>query len=158
MKVPDAFLRTKDLALREVIDAVTAILNLGLYQMRVVDSVPTWAANQGETAIYYTGDTRALYFQVNSQWCSIGFNTLGTMILSDADQDTFITPEATADEDILRYYVGGIYKFAMGSVGFAMAAGTPVVFDGIDGNTTWSYNSATAYLQAHVDGTLVMEM
>lgn len=158
MKVPDSIPKIKDLELFEFMDIVQLILNYGLYQMRVVTAIPDWAANEGEHAIYYSGDIRQLYFQINGMWTSIGFNSLGTLILFDKDGDTGITPEFSTDEDVLRFYISGAYNFGMGSFGFAMPSDTPVVFDGTDGDTKWVYESADGYLKCYVDGTLRMEM
>ena len=158
MKVPDVIIKQRDLELLEHIDTVQTILNNGLYEMRIFTQVPDWAANDGETGILVTGTNRQLYFHLNSVWTSISFNSIGALVLFDADGDTGITPEFSVDEDILRFYISNVYTFAMGSFGFAMSAGTPVVFDGSDGDTKWSYNSASGYLQATVDGTLVMEI
>lgn len=158
MKVPDSVIKTKDLELVEFMDYVQTILNNGLYEMRIFGSVPDWLANDGENGIYVSGGNRQLYFYLNGVWSSIGFNSIGTLILFDKDGDTGITPEATPDEDIIRFYTAGFYNFAMGTAGFALASDLPVLFDGIDGDTKWVYNSGDNYLRGYTDGSLRIEM
>lgn len=158
MKVPDSVIRVKDLDLIEHMDNVQVILNNGLYETRIFSEVPNWSANEGESAIYATGTARDLYFMINATWCKIGFNSLGSLVLFDSDGDTGITPEATADEDIIRFYTSGIYNYAMGTAGFALATGQPVLFDGITGDTKISYSSSDQYLKFTTDGVLRQEM
>lgn len=158
MKVPDAIIRVKDFELVDFMDNVQVILNNGLYETRIFSQIPDWAANDGESAIYATGTVRDLFFMINSTWCRIGFNSLGSLVLFDSDGDTGVTPEATADEDIIRFYTAGIYNYAMGTAGFAMAAGQPILFDGIAGDTKIVYDSASAYLRSYTDGVLRQEM
>lgn len=158
MKVPDAVIKVKDLDLVEMLDSIQTILNNGLYEMRIFSSIPDWIANDGESGIYVSGDIRQLYFSLNGIWTSIGFNSLGTLVLFDNDGDTGITPEATTDEDILRFYTAGYYNFAMGTFGFAMAAGLPIFFDGINGDTRWVYDTSDNYLKGYVDNIKRIEM
>jgi len=159
VKISDTVIRTRDRELVGFMDEVQAIFNNGLYEQRVVGSIPTWQGNNGETAIYFTGAVRAYYFRINGIWASIGFNTLGALTLFDADYDTGITPEATVDEDVLRFYTAGIYKFAMDNVhGFSMAANTPVCFNGTDESVKWVYDTADSYMKCYVGGAVRMEM
>jgi hypothetical protein len=158
MKVPDSVIKIRDLELVEFMDYVQTILNNGLYEMRIFGSVPDWTANDGENGIYVAGDVRQLYFYLNGVWSSIGFNSLGTLILFDKDGDTGITPEATTDEDVLRFYTAGLYNFAMGTYGFALASGLPVIFDGTDGDTKWVYSTSDNYFKGYSDGVLRVEM
>ncbi|MFA6100391.1 MAG: hypothetical protein WC750_06020 [Patescibacteria group bacterium] len=161
MKVPDAVIKTKDLELVEFMDYVQTILNNGLYEMRIFDAVPTWESNNGETGILVTGSNRQLYFYLNGVWNSIGFNSLGTLVLFDKDQDTGITPEATADEDVIRFYTAGYYYFSMGTYGFSVAAGKPIFLDGTistASGTAWVFDTATSYLTAYVGGVKRIEM
>lgn len=158
MKLPDAVIKVKDLELVEFMENVQVILNQGLYEMRITAQVPSWTAQTGETAIYYTGTVRTLYFYVNGVWAFIGFSSTGALQLFDADGNTGITPEAELNEDVLRYYVAGNYAFAMSTLGFCMNSGTPVVFDGTDGDTKWVYDASSTYLRAYVNNTLRMEI
>lgn len=158
MKIPDTIFKTKDLDLIEFGDYAQVILNRGLYEFRIFDQVPDWTANNGENGIFTTGTVSYLYFHLNGVWLSIGFNSIGALVLFDSDGDTGITPEATPDEDVIRFYTAGVYKFGMSTYGFFMSANTPVVFDGTAGDTQWLYDSADSYLKAYVDGTLRMEM
>ena len=158
MKVPDTVIKIKDLELVEFMDYTQTILNRGLYEMRIFNAVPDWVANEGEHGIYITGTNRQLYFYVNSGWTSIGFNSLGTLVLFDQDNDTGITPEFTADEDILRFFVSGSNNFAMGTVGFAMANNVPIIFDGLTGGTQWVFDTATGYLTGSVGSSKVIEI
>lgn len=157
MKVPDAVIKVKDLDLIEFMDSVQVILNNGLYEYRLVSEEPTWAANNGESAIFAQGTARRLYVYVNS-WSYIGWNTIGTLTLFDADGDTGITPEATTNEDVIRFYIAGVYKFGMGSFGLSLTSGTPLVFEGTAGDTKWVYNSASQYLEGYVDSILRVEL
>ena len=158
MMVPDVVLKIKDLQLTDHVDSVQAILNNGLYQTRVLTVVPTWSANEGESAISAIGTARDLYYHINSVWTRITFNSLGSMVLFDSDNDTGITPEFSSDEDVLRFYTAGIFNFAMGTYGFALASNLPVMFDGTVGDYNWVYDSATGYMQAYTNGNLRMEM
>jgi len=142
----------------DFIDYTQTLLNRGLYEFRTFAAVPDWAANQGENGVLVSGSTLALYVHMNSVWTAIGFNLLGTLTLFDADGDTGITPEATADEDILRFYSAGTYCAALDTYGLQFSAGYKVVFDGLAGTTYWTYSSASAYLQCYISGTLRMEM
>lgn len=157
MKVPDAVIKVKDLDLVEFMDSVQVMLNNGLYEMRLISEVPDWFANNGESAIYAQGTARRLYVYVNT-WSYIGWNTIGSLTLFDADGDTGISPEATPNEDVIRFYIAGINKFAMGSMGLALTDGTPLVLDGTDGDTKWVHNSGTNYLEGYVDGVLRVEL
>lgn len=158
MKLPDVVIKTKDLELSEFIDYSQSILNNGLYEMRIFGSVPDWAANDGENGIYVSGSVRQLYFHLNGVWSSIGFNSLGTLVLFDKDADTGITPEYTTDEDVIRFYTSGFYNFAMSTTGFAVATELPVLFDGLDGDTYWVYTTTDGYLKGYVDGVKRIEM
>lgn len=143
-------------------DNVQTILNNGLYEMRVVDVVPTWQANNGETALYFDdSDTRKLYFFVNGIWTFIGWNPSGSLVLFDADGDTGITPEFTTDEDVIRFYANSSLMMAVSTFGIVVPAGTKIVVDGVNvasGDTYWTYHSASQYSQYYVDGALRMEM
>jgi hypothetical protein len=159
MKVSDAVIKVKDLDLIQFAEEVQTILNNGLVETRVVTSVPSWDANDGETAILWSGTTRALYFRAGGIWLNIGFNTVGSLMLFDNDMDTGITPEYTLDEDIIRYYTEGVYKFAMSNTfGFAMSSNTPVCFNGTDESVKWVYDSADSYMKCYVAGAVRMEM
>lgn len=158
MKVPDAVIKVKDLELVEFMDAVQTILNNGLYELRIFDGVPNWQANQGENGIVVTSDNRQLYFYLNNTWCSIGFNSLGNLVLFDKNQDTGITPEATPNEDVIRFYTAGYYNYLMGTVGFGMAAGKACMFDGTTGDYKWVYDSASKYLCGYTHGFLRFEI
>lgn len=158
MKLPDVVIKTKDLELSEFIDYTQSIINNGLYEMRIFGGVPDWLANDGENGIYVTGSNRQLYFHLNGVWANIGFNSLGTLTLFDKDGDTGITPEYTLNENIIRFYTAGFWNFAMSTAGFAVASDIPVVFDGINGDTAWIYNSSDGYLKGYVDGVKRIEM
>ena len=158
MKIADVSPKIKDLEVLDFIDNTQVLLNNGLYEMRVFDAIPAFAANDGEAGIYVSGSVRALYFSLGSIWSSIGFNSSGTLVLFDNDYDTGITPEATVDEDVIRFYVAGLYKFAMGTFGFAVDKNTPVVFDATDGTNKWMYDSATTYLTCYQGGNKRLEL
>ncbi len=158
MIVPDTVIKIKDLELVEFMDYVQTILNRGLYEFRTFDATPDWTANEGENGILVTGDTLGLYVHINSTWTLIAFNSIGTLTLFDADGDPGITPEFTADEDVLRFYSAGTYVVAIDTYGIQVNPAYKMVFDGLGGDTYWTYSSASTYLQCHVNGTLRMEM
>ena len=158
MKIPDTTIRVRDRELVDFLDTAQTILNRGLYEFRTFDAVPDWPANEGESGIFTSGTALALAVHINSNWSLIGFNSLGTLVLFDADGDTGITPEFTPDEDVLRFYSFGTYVVAMDTYGIQISSGYKMVFDGLAGDTYWTYSSASTYLQAYVNGTLRMEM
>jgi len=112
MKIPDAVIKIKDLDLIEFMDSVQVVLNNGLYEFRISDTVPTWQANDGESLIYFTATERKLFVFINGVWTFIGWNGSGSLTLFDADGDTGITPEFTPDEDVIRFYANTSYMFA----------------------------------------------
>ncbi len=158
MKIPDVVIKTKDLELSEFIDYTQAVINNGLYEMRIFGGVPDFQANDGENGIFVSGSVRQLYFFLNGVWSSIGFNSLGTLVLFDKDADTGITPEFTVDEDVIRFYTAGFYNFAMGTFGLAIAQELPLLFDGPTGDTYWVYTTTDNYLKGYVDGVKRIEM
>ncbi len=158
MKVPDAVIKTRDFSLIEFMDDVQAILNNGLYEMRIFGSVPSWTANDGENGIYVSGSIRQLYFYLSNVWCTLGFSSSGALQLFDVDGNTGITPEFTPNEDVIRFYTAGIYNFSMSTAGLAIAAGLPAYFDGVGGDTYWVYDTATNYLTGYADGVKRIEL
>ena len=80
------------------------------------------------------------------------------MTIFDNDNDTGITPEATVDEDFIRFYTAGIYNFSMSTDGFAIAGGLPIFLNGTDGGTKWVYDTSNQYLTGYVDGIKRIEM
>jgi len=158
MKVPDTVVKIRDLELIEFMDYTQTIINRGLYEFRVFDTAPDWLANDGEQGVLSSGSTLALYVHINGVWAAIGFNSFGTMALWDADGDTGITPEFSADEDVLRFYSFGTYVVAMDTYGIQVSPEYKMVFNGLAGNVYWTYSSASAYLQGYVDGAIRIEM
>jgi hypothetical protein len=161
MKVPDSVIKVKDLELVDFMDTVQAILNDGLYETRIFTSVPSWSANEGESAIYSTGSANDLYYMIGGTWCRIGFNLLGSLTLFDSNGDTGITPEATPNEDVIRFYTKGLYNFSMGTYGFSMAPGKPLFFDGTivaGSGTNWVFDTTDSYLKCYVGGIKRIEM
>lgn len=158
MKVPDSVIKIKDIELVEFMDYVQAILNNGLYEMRIFGTIPDWTANDGENGIYVSGSIRQMYFYLNGVWCSLGFSSSGSLQLFDADLNTGITPEFTVNEDVIRFYTAGYYNFSMSTAGFAVAAGLPVFFDGVGGDSYWVYDTVTNYLTGYADGVKRLEL
>jgi len=86
--------------------------------------------------------------------------------LFDADMDTGIWVEKTPDEDYIRMQTYGIEAFVINNAqdaeltagSFAIPSGEKLIFEGLLGDTYWTYNSATAYLEGWVDGTKRIEM
>ena len=177
MKVEDYTPRTRDIELWDFMDNVQVILNNGLYEFRLVSSTPNWQAQQGESAIYYTvattsglGSNKRLYVYINNAWVSMSFGSgsgYSGAILSDTDGDTGITPEWSADEDVIRFYVDNTYAFSMSSLGFGIQSDKSLWLDGVTGtarNTYWTCTTNTAstggykYLRGYIDGKLRVEM
>ena len=78
MRIPDITLKRKiDPGMQDFMDYTMFILNDGLYQFRVLNGVPGWAANDGECVLYSSGTTRALYFYVEGQWINITWQNVG---------------------------------------------------------------------------------
>ena len=158
MKLPDSVIKTRDFALIEHMEDVQAILNNGLYEMRIFGSIPSWAANDGENGIYVSGSIRQMYFHLNGVWCSLGFSSSGSLQLFDSDVNTGITPEFTTNEDVIRFYTAGAYNFSMGTYGMTIASGLPLYLDGVGGDTYWVYDTSTSYLTGYSDGTKRIEL
>jgi hypothetical protein len=85
MTVADVEIKDKDPELNDFIDNVQQILNNGKYQFNVVDSVPTYVGDQGETTIVAgnpsSPNTQQLYTYANGQWNYISFGQSGAVQL-----------------------------------------------------------------------------
>ena len=85
MQVADVEIKDKDPELNDFIDNVQQILNNGKYQFNVVDSVPTYVGDQGESTIVAgnpaSPSTQQIYTYVNGQWNYINFGSSGQVQL-----------------------------------------------------------------------------
>lgn len=161
MKVFDVVLRTKDPELQDFVDNVQILLNSGRYEFRVINEVPTWSANEGESVFYSSGTDRRLYCYINGQWCYVGYSSGGSAYGSyiiNAEGDTAVFTEYTAAEKILRFYANNVYVMRITSTSVDVASGIPVVFDGTTESTYWKYNATSHYLEGYVEGILRMEL
>jgi hypothetical protein len=167
MKAPDPILRTRDPELQDWVDRVNLILNAGKYEFFVTNTVPTEQANVGEQKVYQSDDgtLRRFYVFINGIWCSINFSSSGDVStgafgdrILDDDKNTGIFTQFTTNEDRLRHYSAGVYVMAVDTYGIQIASDYKMVFDGLGGDTYWTYSSASSYLQCYINGTLRMEM
>lgn len=166
MKPPDPLLKVKDTELWDWVDSINLILSTGKYEFPIYSEQPgDTLANEGESLIVSTGTTRELQVYINGVWATIAFDSAGAVSsgglsdrITDADANTGVFTEFTADENVIRFYSNGIYEVAISTAGLTLASGYPIVFDGLGGNTTLSYDSATQYLQFYLDGVLRMEL
>lgn len=58
----------KDVELREFVDRTQQIINLGRYQLRVIEGIPGWTGDEGEMVAYSSGGVYRLYIYINSSW------------------------------------------------------------------------------------------
>ena len=112
MRIPDIVLKgKKDPGLIDFMDYCIFILNNGLYQMRTIDSVPAWTANEGEFLCYSDGsDDRRLYIYVNTQWNYIQFTASGYPGIP-GDDDTYWYYNSTTG--YLECWITGIKRMEM---------------------------------------------
>lgn len=169
MRIPDITLKKKiDPGIQDFMDYTMFILNDGLYQFRVLNGVPNWLADDGESVLYSSGTTRALYFYINGQWVNITWTGGGTspiaLALVDYDEDTLVEVEKFADEDTIRFSTGDSKGGTAGEraiidyLGFHLTTDLQVTYDGAAGDTYTKYNSATAYLETYIDGSKRLEL
>ena len=145
------------------------VINAGKYQTPVYNTESNEAAlaNEGESYIYASDDnaTRKLKFYINGVWATINFTSSGQVTtggfgdhIVDADGNTLVHTEFTTDENRIRTYCNGVYVVAVDTYGMQVASDYKVVFDGLGGDTYWTYSSGSTYMQAYINGTLRMEM
>lgn len=167
MKAPDPLLRTRDPELQDWVDRVNLILNSGKYEFFVTNTIPTERANQGEQKVYTSDDgtLRRFYVYIQGVWCLINFDSSGNVTTSgfsdhiiDSDGNTLVHTQYTSNEDRIRVYAQGVYVVAIDTYAIQIAPSYKMVFDGLGGDTYWTYSSASTYLQAYVNGNLRMEM
>ncbi len=58
----------KDVELRQVMDSIRNILNNGKYQLAVVDGIPSWTGEEGDTVLMSSGGVYRLYSYLNGGW------------------------------------------------------------------------------------------
>ncbi len=167
-KLPDPLLKIKDPELWDWIDANNYIINGGHYQFPLVTTIPSGRSNDGEQRIYATGDVRAFYVYINGVWCVINFDSTGAITgaggsgfgdhIIDNDGNTLVHTQFVSNEDRIRTYTAGVYVMAVDTYGLQIAPAYKMVFDGLGGDTYWTYSSASSYMQCYLNGTLRMEM
>ena len=167
-KLPDPILKVRDPELWDWIDATNFVINAGHYQFPLVTTIPDYRSNDGEQRVYISEDgaLRRFYVYIQGVWNAINFDSSGQIITSgfgdhiiDADGDTLVHTDFNhVDEDIIRTYSKAVYVMAVDTYGLQIAPAYKVVFDGLAGDTYWTYSSASTYMQCYLNGTLRMEM
>lgn len=175
MKAPDPILKVKDFELWDWVEYVNIILNSGKYEFPLTTTVPTLRANTGEQYVFTsgvgTGQFRRFYVYIDNIWCFIGFDSAGNVIggsggtgasdhIIDPDGNTLVHTNFTGGgaEDRVRFYSAGAYVVAVDTYGLQIAPEYKMVFDGLGGDTYWTYSTASTYMQCYLNGTLRMEM
>ena len=174
-RIPDPVLRIRDFELWDWIDSVQYIINGGHYSFPLVTTVPDYRSNDGEQRIYSvtTGTTtdRRFYIYINGIWCVINFDSGGNIIggsggtgasdhIIDPDGNTLVHTNFTGGgaEDRIRMYAASTYVVAVDTYGLQIAPEYKMVFDGLGGDTYWTYSTASTYMQCYLNGSLRMEM
>lgn len=166
-KAPYPLLRTRDPELQDWVDSLNFIVNAGHYQFGVTNTIPDYRSNTGESRVYISSDglTRALYVYIDTGWVSIPFDANGNVVSSgfgdhiiNKSGNTLVHTEYTNAEDQVRFYTHGAYVVNINTYGLQVAPEYKVVFDGLGGDTYWTYSSASTYMQCYLNGTLRMEM
>lgn len=100
----------KDTALLDFVNAVTQILNLGRYQLRISSTVPAYTGDDGELVLYISGLIKRLYFYdpTNSAW-NYFTPMVGTVSLTGQTAaigaTTIFTPDAVGTYRVSVYMV-----------------------------------------------------
>lgn len=166
MKLPDPILKTRDPELLDWIDATNLLINSGKYEFPIQSDEPgTTKANEGESIVVATGETRKLEVYINGLWCTINFTTGGAVSagglsdrIVDADGNTAVITEFSSNEDVVRFYANGAYVMAVSTYGLQIASGYKIAFNGLAGNSYVTYNSSNQYVQTYINGALRMEI
>jgi microcystin-dependent protein len=80
MKIPDlGFPQGTHPTTYEFYGWTRSVLNEGRYQMRILNSAPTWVANDGEVVLVQTGTERALYAYITDGWYNLNWDTSGAV-------------------------------------------------------------------------------
>ena len=58
----------KDIELRQMMDEIRNIINNGKYQLAVVNGVPGWTGEEGDTVLMSSGGVYRLYSYINGGW------------------------------------------------------------------------------------------
>ena len=169
-------MKIRDAELWDWVDAVNFILNAGHYEILLTTSVPTYRSNSGESRVFTSGvgtaQFRRFYVYIDGVWCFIGFDSTGNFTGStgsgtgfgdhiiDPDGNTLVHTNFTGGgaEDRIRTYTAGVYVMAVDTYGLQIAPEYKMVFDGLGGDTYWTYSTASTYMQCWLNGTLRMEM
>jgi len=143
----------------DFMDYSMIILNQGLYQMRTINSIPNWAANEGESLLYSSGGIRRCYYYIDGAWRYTQWGS-GTSLsgISDSDYDTIVDTETYPDEDIIRFTTAGTQRMVIDLNGVQLVADYPLILDGVGGDTYWKFVSSTSYLTGYVDGNKRIEL
>ena len=168
MKIPSVEIRTKDAELVDWMDNTASLLNNGRYQYRVLSTIPDWTANEGEAVLYHSGSDRRLYIYMGGQWCYAAWITTSGIfemsMIQDANHDTRVMTEKTANEDKVRVDTAGTERVVIDSSGvdvktgdLVVASGGKIGYEGISGDSYWKYNSATTYMELYTNGELRLQ-
>ena len=160
MKVPEIYLKgKKDPGLVDFMDYTMIILNNGLYQMRTISTVPGWIANEGESLLYSSEGVRRCYYYIDAAWRYIQWGVGSSLsLIADSDYDTYVDVEQLPDEDMIHFSAGGTEMAVADSTQIALATGVKLSFEGISGDTSWSKNASSGYLEGYVDGVKRIEL
>ena len=159
-------MRTRDPELRDWIDYTNLVLNTGRYEFPIYSAALSPAQiSEGESFIVSTGTVRQFTVRINSVLCTLNFTSAGAVSagglgdrITDADGNTGVFTEFSADENVIRFYANGVYMAAFSTSGIHVAAGTPIRMEGIDSDTYMVYNATTQYLQFFLNGGVRMEL
>ena len=159
-------MKVRDVELWNWIDTANLVMNSGRYEFPIYSAtLATYQINDGESFIVSTGTVRQLTVRINSVLCSINFNSSGKVSgtglgdrITDTDGNTGVFTEFTSDENIIRFYSNGVYVAALNTAGLSVAAGFPIVMEGLGGDTYRVYNATTQYIQWFLNGAIRMEI
>ena len=166
-KIPDPILRVRDPELWDWVDATNFVINAGHYEFPITNTIPTYQSNNGEQRVYASDDgtLRRFYVYINGQWNNISFDGSGNILTTgfgdhiiNKSGNTLVHTEYTNAENQVRFYSNGVYVVNVDTYGISMPSAYKVAFNGLDGNTYWTYSSASTYMQCYVNGNLRMEM
>ena len=100
-------------------DEVVTIINYGKYAFMVTNGLPTFSAGEGEQLMYMSGTDRRFYIYMGGAWNWVRWGGGGTGFtgesawIHDADGDTLVHTESSADVDKIYFYTGGYLRMEM---------------------------------------------
>lgn len=123
----------------------------GLLVPRMTSSERLDILNPANSLLVFDTDYQSFWFydEQNEQWQDLKSNNNNSLI-ADADRDTYIDVEPTADEDTVRIYIGGIEKFRFsGSTIETLNNGYSVFVGEYAGFNTTSELNRSVFVGAH---------